>query len=121
MCKQPPDSSTAERSDLVLAFARVLHGNGQSTHQTLAAVQRLSGRIGLGATLIPNWGSVQLQATGDGARIVSLAAATPAGVNMLRVASAMQAIENIVAGRLPLAIDGKAVEEIAQAPAAPTW
>ena len=121
MCKQPPDSSTAERSDLVLAFARVLHGNGQSTRETLAAVQRLSKPIGLDATLIPNWGSVQLQATGDGARIVSLAAATPAGVNMHRVASAMQAIENIVAGRLPLGIAGKAVEEIAQAPAAPTW
>ena len=29
-----------ERSDLVLTFARVLHVNGQSTHETVAAAER---------------------------------------------------------------------------------
>jgi len=30
-----------ERSDLILAFAKVLYANGQSTDQTLAAATRL--------------------------------------------------------------------------------
>ena len=36
-----------ERSDLILAFAKVLYANGQSTDQTLAAVARLGDTLGL--------------------------------------------------------------------------
>jgi hypothetical protein len=38
-----------ERSDLVLAFACVLHVNGQSTDETLAASGRLGDSLGLRA------------------------------------------------------------------------
>jgi hypothetical protein len=34
-----------ERSNLVLAFARVLYVNGQATDQTVAATERLVGRF----------------------------------------------------------------------------
>src|SRR5882757_8653244 len=89
-----------ERSDLVLAFARVLHVNGQSTEETVAAAERLSNSLGLRATLIPGWGDLQLQATDGSARLVSIMAASPTGVDMDRVASATQAIEEVGAGRL---------------------
>ena len=36
-----------ERSDLVLTFARVLHVNGQSTDETLAAAERLANKLDL--------------------------------------------------------------------------
>jgi hypothetical protein len=36
-----------ERSDLILAFAKVLYANGQSTDQTLAAATRLGDALGL--------------------------------------------------------------------------
>src|ERR1700730_12999414 len=107
--------SIPERSDLVLAFARVLQVNGQSTQETLAAAARLSTSLGLNATIIPHWGDLQIQAIEDGARLVSLAAASPTGVNMDRVASAMRAIDEAGAGRLAL------VAAIARAPAAPPW
>jgi uncharacterized membrane protein YjjB (DUF3815 family) len=132
MLQRPPDSSAMaappssgidavttrsipERSDLVLAFARVLQVSGQSTQETLVAAARLSRSLGLDATIIPHWGDLQIQAIEDGARLVSLVAASPTGVNMDRVASAMRAIDEAGAGRLAL------VAAIARAPAAPTW
>ncbi len=110
-----------ERSDLVLAFARVLQVNGQSTHQTLSAAGRLSRSLGLTATIIPQWGDLQIQATDGADRWVSLATANPTGVNMDRVAEAMRAIENIDAGCLPLSDAAATIDAIAKAPAAPTW
>ena len=53
-----------ERSDLVLALARVLFVNGQSTDQTLAAAERLGQALGLRAKIMPRWGELQLQAAG---------------------------------------------------------
>ena len=52
-----------ERSDLVLTFTQVLHVNGQSTDDTVAAAERLSNNLGLHATIMPRWGELLLQAT----------------------------------------------------------
>ena len=81
-----------ERSDLVLAFARTLYVNGQSTDQTLAAAERLGDILGLHATIMARWGELQLQAEDGDARLICSAAADPAGVDMDRVDSAMRAI-----------------------------
>ena len=113
--------SIPERSDLVLAFARVLQVNGQSTHETLAAAARLSKSIGLEASLIPHWEDLQIQAVEDGARRVSMVDVSPTGVNMARVASAMKAIDEANAGRLPLAAALETIGAAGRAPAAPTW
>jgi uncharacterized membrane protein YjjP (DUF1212 family) len=113
--------SLPERSGLLLAFARVLQVNGQSTHETLAAAGRLCKSLGLHATVIPDWADVQVQASGGGAQSVSLVAADPTGVNMDRVARAMGAIDDIDAGRLPLSDAAATINAIAQAPAAQTW
>src|SRR6266852_8732583 len=107
--------SVAERSGLLLAFARVLQVNGQSTHETLAAAERLSKSLGLDTTIIPHWGDLQVQATGSGAQLVSLVAANPTGVNMERVADAMGAIDNIEAGLLPVFEAVGTIDAIARA------
>ena len=113
--------SIPDRSDLVLTFARVLHVNGQSTHETVAAAERLSKSLGLRATIIPGWEELQLQAADGSARLVSIAAASPTGVDMDRVASAMQEIEEVDAGRLALSAIAEKINAIAHAPPAPTW
>src|SRR5438128_3204735 len=41
-----------ERSELVLSFARVLHINGQSTEETMAAAERLGNVLDLRAAII---------------------------------------------------------------------
>jgi len=110
-----------ERSNLVLAFGRVLYVNGQSTDQTLDAAERLGGTLGLRAKIMPRWGELLLQAEDRDARLISAAAADPAGVDMDRVASTMRAIEELSGGRLVPAAAMEAISAISQAPPAPTW
>src|ERR1700689_2120161 len=94
--------SLPERSGLVLAFARVLHVNGQSTNQTLAAAERLTKGLGLGGTIIADWEGVQILATDGNSRLASFVAASPTGVDMDRVAYAMKVIGKVGAGRISL-------------------
>src|SRR5271155_3168783 len=110
-----------ERSGLVLALARVLYVNGQSTDQTLSATERFARTLGLRARLLPRWGELQLQAQDGDARLISAVAADPTGVDMDRVASAMAAVEDLGAARLaPAAAMGR-ISAIAQASPAPAW
>src|ERR1700720_2339448 len=110
-----------ERSNLVLAFARTLYVNGQSTDQTLAVTERLGDTLGLCAKIMPRWGELQLQAEDRDARRVLAVAADPTGVDMDRVASKMLAMEELRAGRLAPAAAMEAISTIARAPPAPTW
>src|SRR5262244_4282938 len=113
--------SLQERSDLVLTFARVLHVNGQSTDETLAAAERLGNKLDLHARIIPHWGELQLQTADRGTELVSIGAADPTGVDMNRVVSAMRAINEIGAGRLAPPAAMETISAISHAPPAPTW
>src|SRR5215471_5217546 len=110
-----------ERSDIVLAFTRVLFANGQSTDDTLAAAERLSNDLGLRATIIPSWGELQLKATDGGAQLLSVAPASPTGVDMEHVAAATRAIEEIGAGRLLPSAALQTTAAIARTPPDPAW
>jgi uncharacterized membrane protein YjjB (DUF3815 family) len=110
-----------ERSELVLSFARVLHVNGQSTDETVAAAERLGNDLDLHATIIPRWGELQLEARDGGGNLVSVRAADPTGVDMDRVASAMRAVDDLDAGRLAPPAVRTAISVISQTPPAPTW
>lgn len=110
-----------ERSDLILEFARVLHVNGESTDETVAAAGRLGGSLGLNIRLIPRWGELQLHAADKIAELASVEAADPTGVDMDRVSSAMFAIDQISAGKLTPSAAHESVGAIAKAPPAPTW
>ena len=110
-----------ERSNLVLAIARVLYVNGQSTDQTVAAAERSGESLGIRARIMPHWGELQLQADDVAARLMSAVPANPTGVEMDRVASTMQAVEDLRAGRLEPGAAMESISAIAQAPPAPTW
>lgn len=110
-----------ERSNLVLAFTRVLFVNGQSTDQTFAAGERLGRALGLHTEIMARWGELRLQAQDGGTEIDSRVAADPTGVAMNRVAAAMRAIEELCAGRLGPADAKEAVKAISKAPLASTW
>src|SRR4029077_9752553 len=94
--------SILERSDLVLACAHVLHTNGQSTHETVQAAERLGTQLGLRATLIARWEELELRAADGTGSQVSFERGSLTGINMDRVASAMTAIENAAVGRQPI-------------------
>lgn len=113
--------NSPERTDIILSFARVLHVNGESTDETIAATERLGSKLGLSAKVIPRWGELELQ-VGDSETIpVAVGAADPTGVDMDRVASAMRAIDDIRAGRLAPSEALKTINAISQTPPSPTW
>jgi uncharacterized membrane protein YjjP (DUF1212 family) len=113
--------SLPERSDLVLAFARVLHSNGQSTYETRSAIERLSNGLGLRTTVVAGWEGVQAQVTDGSARLVSFVAASPTGVDMDRVACAMGAIDKVGSGRVSLSAAVDLINAIAHRPPPTTW
>ena len=110
-----------EQSDLVLTFAQVLHVNGESTDDTLAAAEQLSNSLGLRATIVPSWDGLQLEATEGNARLASLAAGSPTGVEMERVASATNTIDEFTGSQLSPQEALETIRAISHAPPAPTW
>jgi uncharacterized membrane protein YjjP (DUF1212 family) len=111
-----------ERSDLSLAFAKVLYVNGQATDQIVDAVRRLSRKLGFAAELLPRWGELQLRGeNGATSPVSAYVAADPVGVDMDRVASAMQAIADIEAGRLTPEDARTRIDAVGKAPPASTW
>jgi uncharacterized membrane protein YjjP (DUF1212 family) len=110
-----------ECSNLILAFARVLYINGESTHQTLGAAQRLSNCLGFRATIFPHWGELEVQTEDTDGKFISAIEAAPSGVDMDRVASTLRTVEELCGGRLARANAMEAISRIAEAPPAPTW
>jgi uncharacterized membrane protein YjjP (DUF1212 family) len=110
-----------QRVDLVLAFARTLYVNGQATEQTVDAAERLGRAFGLRTTLVPRWGDLQLIVESKDGAFTTQVAASPAGVEMDRVAQTMRAIDDVVSHRLTTAAARSSIEAIARTPPAPTW
>jgi len=110
-----------EYSNLILAVARVLYINGESTHQTLEAAERVSNYLGIRATIFPHWGELEVQTEDTEGKLISAMEATPSGVNMDRVASTLRTVEELCDGRLAPSNGVGAISRIAQAPPAPRW
>jgi uncharacterized membrane protein YjjP (DUF1212 family) len=115
-----------ERADLVLAVARVLYVNGQSTDQTLALAERFGHTLGLRVKIMPRWGQLLLQAQDIQAQdsdtgLLSIVVANPTSVAMGRVASTIRTIDEVYGGRLAPTAAKEAIRAISQAPPAPTW
>jgi uncharacterized membrane protein YjjP (DUF1212 family) len=83
--------------DLVLDAAVLLHVNGQSTAMTLTAVDRLNQGLDTTSTLVPAWASLLLVSPAAATRV---AAVSPTGISMRRVASAMAVIDQAQDGPL---------------------
>jgi uncharacterized membrane protein YjjP (DUF1212 family) len=110
-----------ERSGLILAFARTLFVNGQSTRQIVAAIGGVGPKLGIRAELLPRWGELQLREESGGVTSIAYIPADPTGIEMDRVASTMQAIADIEAGRLSPGDARKRIEAIVKTPSAPAW
>lgn len=107
------------RSDLVLALARILFVNGQSTDQTVAAARRMAHGMGLDAKLVPGWGDLQLRREGSDSVLMARLPAAPTGVVMNRVASAMQLVDELGSGQLSAHAAAEAISAVSQEPPAP--
>jgi len=113
--------NSQEWTDLILSFARVLHANGESTDETIAAPERLGSKLGISAKVIPRWGELDLEVGDLGTIQVAVGSADPTGVDMDRVASAWRAIDELSTGPLAPSEALKTINAIWQTPPAPTW
>jgi uncharacterized membrane protein YjjP (DUF1212 family) len=113
--------SLGQRFELVLALARSLYANGQSTDETVASAQRFGSALGLRSKIIPRWGELQIHGGDAGGGLVSMVEANPTGVDMHRVVSAMQVVENVETGQLAANAAMHKISAISKAPPAPTW
>ena len=113
--------SREECSNLILAIARVLYINGESTDQTLGAAQRLSKCLRFRAAIFPHWGELEVQTDEVNGKFNSAIEAAPSGVDMDRVASTLRTVEELCDSRLATANGMQAISRIAEAPPAPTW
>ena len=122
---KPPPLETRmtreERTNLILAFSRVLYINGESTDQTLCAAERVGNCLGSRVTIFPHWGELEVQTEDTDGRLISSIEAAPAGVDMDRVASTLRALEELSNGRFTPASAMESITRIAKAPPAPTW
>jgi uncharacterized membrane protein YjjP (DUF1212 family) len=109
------------RCKLVLALARALFVNGQSTEQTVDAAERAGTSFGIRVGIMPGWGELQLQAEDGDDRVSGFVAADPAGVNMARVVAAMRVADELQTGNLTPGDAGEAIGAISRVAAAPTW
>ncbi len=103
---------TAAARDLVLRAATLLFAHGQTTERTVEATARLAAALGLRATLFPRWGELILHAD-DG---IAMAAATPLGVDMGKVAAMMALIDDASARRVDAAAVPAALAAIERRP-----
>jgi len=110
-----------EHAELILAFARVLYVNGESTEETIATTKQLADASGLSAALLPRWGELQLEVTDKSGDFALQVAADPAGVNMHRVAAITNAMGDLKSGSLGREDFASALRQIAKSPPAPTW
>src|ERR1700722_2266001 len=121
-----PQSSAAtmtreECSNVVIAFARVLFINGESTQQTLDAAERLGNCLGFRVRTFPRWGELEVQTEDAPGKLFSAMEADPAGVQMDRVASTLGTVQQLCGGQLAPAHSMEAISRIAERPPAPTW
>ena len=110
-----------ERSKLILAFARVLYVNGESTQQTVRIAERMSNCLGFRATIFLRWGELEVQTEDTEGKSFSAIEATPSGVDMDRVTSSLRMVQELCDGRLRLANAMEAMNRIAESPPAPVW
>ncbi len=81
--------------DCIVAVARLLFVNGQTTEATRLAVDRLGRALAVEASLLVRWGELILQVN---SRAVALVAAEPFVVDMKRVASIEKLVDDICDG-----------------------
>jgi uncharacterized membrane protein YjjP (DUF1212 family) len=94
---QTASTDGTDAIDIVIDAAALLHVNGQSTSMTLTAVDRLNRGLSTTSTLIPAWASLLLVGPHAATRV---AAVSPTGISMRRVAAAMAVIDRAQDGPL---------------------
>jgi hypothetical protein len=72
-----PNIAREEVSNLILAFARVVYVNGDSTRRTVETVERISKCQGFRAVIFPRWRELELETEDTHGKLISAIEAVP--------------------------------------------
>jgi hypothetical protein len=92
--------NAADGLDLLLASAKLLFQNGQTTEKITTAVTRLGAAFGNRALLFPHWGELSIRIEGPAGIHQEVIAVQPAGVDMNKVFATMKVIDGFCGGRI---------------------
>lgn len=107
--------------DIVLACARLLFVNGQTTEHTIAGATRLAQAFGYRATVFVHWGELTLRIEDDAGAFIDMIEAAPLGVDMNKVAATTNLIDAVCEGRASAAAMRPGIETIACLPPVSLW
>jgi uncharacterized membrane protein YjjP (DUF1212 family) len=114
-----PEPLTCEAALKTTALAAtLLFVHGQTTEQTVTAVERLGRGLGLTVKVLPYWGELIVDL--DGAPITQIVPAKPLGVDMGRVLAVTTVIDQVGRGTLSAEAAQSALESAGRLPPAST-
>jgi uncharacterized membrane protein YjjP (DUF1212 family) len=120
--QHPSDIRMGKRPDPALAFelivasARLLFANGQTTRTIVGAVKKLSVSLGVQSTVFPRWGELTVEiedATGSHSEIIAV---EPSGVDIDKVVATMDVIDQVHDARMDVTAARSALGAIGQLP-----
>ncbi len=100
------DIRTGERPDsaailnLILASAKILLANGQTTKTVVEAAKKLGASLGVRATVFPRWGELSVRIEDAAGSHFEALAAEPSGVDMNKVVATMDVIDQVLDKRM---------------------
>jgi uncharacterized membrane protein YjjP (DUF1212 family) len=105
--RPPPDPLPPGEGDIALisASASLLFANGQTTHRTLSDVERVAFALGRPITVLADWDHLTIRFAGHNEHL----AVAPTAVEMHKVASTIETIDKVCAGRID---PGSALQEL---------
>jgi uncharacterized membrane protein YjjP (DUF1212 family) len=109
-------TARAEAIGIVAQAASLLLEDGQTTERTICVTERLGHVLGVPVRVLPHWGEVAIHV--EGATVSDIVPAVPLGVHMGRVLAAMNVIDQVCGGTLPVAEAGPALAAAKQTPPA---
>jgi uncharacterized membrane protein YjjP (DUF1212 family) len=107
---------SADELALLSLSATLLFQNGQTTQSTTSTVTRLAAALGHRAFLFPRWDEICIRVDGPVGGPHEIVGATPAGVDMNKVAATMKVIDDVCDGRISVTAARSTLEAIARYP-----
>lgn len=113
--------SLEKQAEIILAFAKALFVNGQTTTQVLRMVKKIAEKLHLNSLLIIRWGQLWIEVSNaSGEKISCTTVADPVNVHMGRVIASMRILEDFFQANLTLEESYKRLTMISNQPPSPT-
>ncbi|CAM3061076.1 Protein of uncharacterised function (DUF1212) [Legionella steigerwaltii] len=117
-----PSLTIAKQAEVILAFAKALFVNGQTTTQVIREAQKIAHALSLNILLGVRWGELWLHVTDpSGAQFECIAVTEPSSVHMGKVIATRQTLDAFYQGTLTLEQAYEKLLRISSQPPSKTW